>query len=202
MCRLKRSIYSLKQSPRCWNQTLDTPLKKMGFTQSTSDSCIYTSSKEGLLILAMYVDDIVIAGKSEEEIAEVKSALAKQFQVKDMGKLHYFLGVNVKQNSKTGETWIGQPVYTQIILQRFGMENAKHMSTPVDPSTKLLKATENCEMADPVLYQSAVGSLLYLSNWTRPDITYAVSSVSRFCTNPTKKHWTAVKRIMRYLKPQ
>ena len=55
-------------------------------------------------------------------------------------------------------------------------------------------------MVDPVLYQSAVGSLLYLSNWTRPDITYAVSNVSRFCTNPTQQHWTAVKRIMRYLK--
>ena len=80
------------------------------------------------------------------------------------------------------------------------MENAKPMTTPVDPRTKLLKATENCEVADPVLYQSEVRSLLYLSNWTRPDVTYAVSSVSRFCTNPTKKHWTAVKRIMRYLK--
>ena len=116
VCRLKRSIYGLKQSPRCWNQTLDTKLKKMGFTQSTSDPCIYTSSKEGLLILAVYVDDIVLAGKSEKKIAEVKSALAKLFQVKDMGEMHYFLGVSVKQNPKTGETWVGQPLYTQNIL--------------------------------------------------------------------------------------
>ena len=200
VCKLKRSIYGLKQSPRCWNQTLDTHLKKMGFVQSTSDPCIYTSSSEELLILGIYVDDIVIAGESEKKIAEVKSALAKRFQVKDMGELHYFLGVSVKQNPKTGETWIGQPMYTQTILQKFGMENAKTVSTPVDSSTKLLKATEKCEMTDPVLYQSAVGSLLYLSSWTRPDITYAVSNVSRFCKNPTKQHWTAVKRILRYLK--
>ena len=200
VCKLKRSIYGLKQSPRCWNQTLDTQLKKMGFIQSTSDPCIYTSSKEGLLILAVYVDDIVLAGKSEKQIKEVKTALAKLFQVKDMGEMNYFLGVSVKQNPKTGETWIGQPLYTQSILRKFGMENARSIRTPVDPSTKLLKATDGCEMADPVLYQSAVGSLLYLSNWTRPDITYAVSSVARFCTNPTKQHWIAVKRIMRYLK--
>ena len=200
VCRLKRSIYGLKQSPRCWNQTLDVQLKKMGFVQSTSDPCIYTSSKEDLLILAVYVDDIVLEGKSEKKIADVKSSLAKIFQVKDMGEMHYFLGVSVKQNPKTGETWIGQPLYTQTILQKFGMENAKPMHTPADPNNKLLKATEKCEMADPVLYQSAVGSLLYLSNWTRPDITYAVSNVSRFCTNPTKQHWPAVKRIMRYLK--
>ena len=135
VCRLKRSIYGLKQSPRCWNLTLDTQLKKMGFVQSTSDPCIYTSSKDRL-ILAVYVDDIVLAGKSEKQIA---SALAKLFPVKDMGEMHYFLGVSVKQNPKTGETWIGQPLYTQTILQKFGMENSKPIRTPVDPSTKLLQ---------------------------------------------------------------
>ena len=200
VCKLKRSIYGLKQSPRCWNQTLDTQLKELGFIQSPSDPCIYTSTKQGLMIIAIYVDDIVIAGKSEKQIASIKSAIAKQFQVKDMGEMHYFLGVSVKQNLKMKETWIGQPLYTKTILKKFGMENAKPIHTPADPSTKLLKATKDCEMADQVLYQSAVGSLLYLSSWTRPDITYAVGNVSKFCTNPTKQHWTAVKRIMRYLK--
>ena len=93
----------------------------MGFVQSTSDPCIYTSSKDRLV----YVDDIVLAGKSEKQIAKVKSALAKLFQVKAMGEMHYFLEVSVKQNPKTGETWIGQPLYTQTILQKFGMENSK-----------------------------------------------------------------------------
>ena len=80
------------------------------------------------------------------------------------------------------------------------MENSKVASTPVTPGTKLLKATENSELVDSTLYQSAVGSLLYLSSWTRPDIAYAVGSVARFCSNPSKEHWTAVKRIFRYLK--
>ena len=157
VCKLKRSIYGLKQSPRCWNQTLDTQLKELGFIQSPSDPCIYTSTKQGLMIIAIYVDDIVIAGKSEKQIASIKSAIAKQFQVKDMGEMHYFLGVSVKQNLKMKETWIGQPLYTKTILKKFGMENAKPIHTPADPSTKLLKATKDCEMADQVLYQSAVG---------------------------------------------
>jgi len=79
------------------------------------------------------------------------------------------------------------------------MEDAKPATTPVNTSVKLTKADEDCETFDQGLYQSAVGSLLYLSTWTRPDITYAVSNVAKFCANPTKEHWTAVKRILRYL---
>ena len=122
------------------------------------------------------------AGKSDKRTVEVKEDLAKQFQVKDMGELHYFLGVKITQNQKSGEVWIGQPAYTRSllrtrsILQRFDMEKAKTASTPVDTSIKLVKATEDSSSVDQQLYQSAVGSLLYLSTGTRPDITYAVSS--------------------------
>jgi len=106
------------------------------------------------------------------------------------------LGVNIVQDQRTGNVWIGQPTYAESILQRFGMENAKTVSTRVDPSTKLVKATEECEDVDQGLYQSAVGSLLYLSTRTRPDIAYAVSNVTCFTTKPSKQHWTAVKCIM------
>ncbi|KAL5481758.1 hypothetical protein EMCRGX_G021989 [Ephydatia muelleri] len=127
----------LKQSPRCWNQVLDAQLKKMDLQQSTSDPCIYTSnnsraqvihyltSKDGLFIIAIYVDDILLAAKSEKRIAQVKCDLAKHFQLKDMAEFHYFLGVNVKQNSETGKIWIEQPGYTEAMLKKFGMENYK-----------------------------------------------------------------------------
>ena len=114
-----------------------------------------------------------------------------------MGELHYFLGVSVKQRSN--EIWIGQLTYTQAIIKKFGMEHCKFANTPVTPGTKLLKATEQSEIVDATLYQFAVGSLLHLSGWTTPDIAFAVSHVARFCSSPTKEHWTAVKRI-RYLK--
>ena len=200
VCRLKKSIYRLKQSPRCWNQALDAQLKAMGFKQSFSDPCIYISTTDSLLILAVYVGDIVLAGKSEQTIANVKTKLGERFRVKDMGEFHYFLGVNVKQNLETGKIWIGQSFYAQTVLKKFGLENCKPAATPVATGTKLLKATEDSEFVDATLYQSAVGMLLYLSGWTRPDITFAVSNVARFCSKPTKEHWVAVKRILRYLK--
>ena len=107
--------------------------------------------------------------------------------------------MKIIQDQKAGKVWIGQPAYAESILQ-ISMENAKLVSTPVDTGTKLVKATEECDGVDQALYQSAVGSLLYLSIGTRPDITYAVNNVAKFCANPSKEHWTAVKRILRYLK--
>lgn len=95
VCKLKRSIYGLKQSPRCWNSVLDGKLKKMGFVQTASDPCLYVSPDE-MLIIAIYVDDILLAGESDERMDEVKQALSKQFTVKDMGELHYFLSLGVK----------------------------------------------------------------------------------------------------------
>ena len=131
---------------------------------------------------------------------KIKDSLAQQYKLKDLGDLSYFLGVKVVQDISKGQVWIGQPSYIENVLERFGMEDAKPVETPVDPSQKLCKATDNCTLCDQEQYQSAVGSLLYLSVKTRPDITFAVSNVSRYCAKPTIQHWKAVKRIMRYLK--
>ena len=126
--------------------------------------------------------------------------MAKCFKVKDIGELHYFLGIAIIQDYKNGKTWIGQSNYTTNVFTKFGMENSKQISTPVDVNDKLLAASEDSELVDQQLYQSAVGSLLYLSCWTRPDITFAVSNAARLCSKPTKQHWTAGKHIMRYLR--
>ena len=84
--------------------------------------------------------------------------------------------------------WIGQPSYTQAVLQRFGLDHCKPAAIPVAQGTKLLKATEDSELFDATLYKPAVGMLLYLSGWTRPDIIFAVSSVARFCSKSTKNN--------------
>ena len=117
-----------------------------------------------------------------------------------MGELHYFLGVKVVQDQKAGCVWIGQQSYTENMLRKFGMEDAKSIRAPEDTSTKLIKGGNEDTSVDQQLYQSAVGSLLYLSVATRPDITYAVSNVAKFCAKPTNQHWVAVKRIFRHLK--
>ena len=200
VCKLKKSIYGLKQSPRCWNSVLDDYLKKLRFVQAAGDPCLYMASEGEMLLIAIYVDDILLAGKSITRLNTVKQALSQKFQVKDMGELSYFLGVKVIQDHNAGSVWIGQQSYTQSILRKFGMEDAKTIQTPVDSSTKLVKGGDENTCVDQQLYQSAVGSLLYLSIATRPDITYAVSNVAKFCAKPMKQHWVAVKRIFRYLK--
>ena len=98
VCKLKRSIYGLKQSPRCWNTVLDDQLKNMGFVQSASDPCVYKDSGGEMFLVGVYVDDIILAGKSDKRIKEVKRALAAKFDIKDMGRLHYFLGMKILQD--------------------------------------------------------------------------------------------------------
>ena len=129
-------------------------------------------------MIAVYADDIVLAGSSDERISEVK----------------------IVQDKRSGDVWLGQQAYIDTVIESFGMENGKQVDTPVDIGTKLMHSTTDSDTVDQGLHQSAVGSLLYLSIGTRPDITFAVSNVAKFCARPNKPHWTAVKRILRYLK--
>ena len=200
VCRLNHSLYGLKQAPRCWNSVLDQKLKENGFVQTASNPCIYKAVSGDDFIIGIYVDDILLAGKSKERMIEVKSVLSNMFEVKDLGELNYFLGVKVVQNHKDGTIWIGQPTFTESLLNKFQMHQCKSLTTPTDTGTKLVNGTEDSEYVDKSEYQSLVGSLLYLSMRTRPDITYAVSVTARFCSNPTTQHMTAVKRILRYLR--
>ena len=198
VCKLQKSLYGLKQSPKCWNNQLDNYLKSLNFKQSDIDSCIYTCGNDNnLTIIAVYVDDILIAGHSVESINNIKIDLANRYKMKDLGKLSYFLGVNVSQDN---DIFINQASYTKLLLEKFDFINAKPVSTPGDVSNIHEPANENSELFDIVKYQSAIGSLLYLSTKTRPDITFAVCNLAKFCSQPTTKHWSAIKRIFRYLK--
>ena len=165
VCKLNKSLYGLKQSPRCWNYTLDGHFKSMGFKQAPSDPCIYVArGNNEPFIIGVYVDDIILAGKTIEKINEVKQCISERFEVKDMGELNYFLGVQVIQDD--GKVWIGQPTYTQKILDKFGMKDCKPVETPADCNSKLTKTDECVEPYNQLDYQSVVGSLLYLSSAT------------------------------------
>lgn len=107
-----------------------------------------------MFMIGVYVNDIILAGKSDKRMKEIKKDLAKKFNIKDMGKLHHFLGKKIIQYENTGEVWIGQPAYTESLLQKFGMDQAKPVGTPVD-GMKLVKAAEDDKQIDQQLYQSA-----------------------------------------------
>ena len=199
VCKLNKSIYGLKQSPKCWNINLDNFLKKQGFSQSNADSCIYNKfDNNEIFIVAVYVDDLLLVCKSIDKINELKSCLNSSYKMKDLGKLEYFLGVNVCQQNE--KIFIHQSTYVELLLDKYGLKDANSVSTPSDPSLTLEKATDKCKIFNTEIYQSAVGSLLYLCTKTRPDITFSVCNVAKFCSKPTFTHWSAVKRIFRYLK--
>ena len=106
VCKLKKSIYGLKQSPRCWNSALNDYLKQTGFVEAARDPCLYMASEGEMFLIAIYVDDILLAGKSMKRMNTVKQALSQKFLVKDMGEFNYFLGVKVVQDHSAGSVWI------------------------------------------------------------------------------------------------
>ena len=114
--KLKKSIYGLKQSPRCWNSTLHNHLKRMGFIQMTTDPCVYRSSGGELAYLGVYVNDIIVAAQTDKCLAQVKKDLTSQFEIKDLGRLYLFLGMKIVQDEASGSVWIGQPAYIEALL--------------------------------------------------------------------------------------
>jgi hypothetical protein len=202
VCRLKKSLYGLKQSPRCWNTTFATFMESVGSRQSTADPCVYIQLEENTVvcIVAVYVDDLIIMTMSEKVMIEIKKVLTRRFRMKDMGPLHYCLGITIEQDRENNCIWMHQEQYILQMIKKFRMAEAKPVSTPTDCNVKLRKDDGVSKEVDRTMYQSMVGSLLYAANATRPDIAHAVSVASKFCAQPTQVHLTAVKRIFRYLK--
>jgi histone deacetylase 1/2 len=197
VCKLNRSLYGLKQSPRCWNLVLDEFLKSLGFSPSSADQCVYTRDVNGVkTILAVYVDDIVILSDSEQSIQEIKKSLCAKFKMKDLEHVHFCLGINAEFNGT--QLKLHQTHYIRQILEKFGMSHCKTASTPMATDVQLVK-DDGSKQVNQQLYQSVIGSLLYVSTATRPDIAYSVGVLSKFNCSPTETHLTAAKRVLRYL---
>ena len=198
VCRLKKSLYGLKQAPRCWNRALREFMMQAGFVQSNADPCVFIRLDEHTTIVAVYVDDLILITDVIEVMLEIKGLLSERFRMKDMGQLHYCLGVNIVYGQNC--VWLHQKQYITLMLGKFGLTDVNTVSTPADCNVKLVKDDHVSKSTDQVEYQSMVGSLLYIAMGTRPDIAQAVGAVSKFCSNPTEAHKIAVKRIFRYLK--
>ena len=198
VCRLRRSLYGLKQSPRAWFGRFSSVVQEFGMLRSTADhSVFYHHNSSGQCIyLVVYVDDIVITGNDQDGIQKLKQHLFTHFQTKDLGKLKYFLGIEIAQSSSG--VVLSQRKYALDILEETGMLDCKPVDTPMDPNVKLVPG-QGESFGDPGRYRRLVGKLNYLTI-TRPDISFPVSVVSQFLQSPCDSHWDAVIRILRYIK--
>lgn len=197
VCKLQRALYGLKQSPRAWFGRFSLAMKKYDFRQSNSDHTLFLKHKLGkVTALIVYVDDIIITRGDEEEISRHQKQLATEFEMKDLGGLKYFLGIEVAR-SRQGN-FLSQRKYVLDLLTKMGMLECKPADTPIIQNHKLGGYPDQVP-TDKGRYQRLVGKLIYLSH-TRPDIAYDVSVVSQFMHNPSEDHMDAVTRILRYLK--
>jgi len=197
VCRLQRALYGLKQSPRAWFGRFSIAMRKYGFQQSNSDHTLFLKRRQGkITALIIYVDDMIITGDDSEEIYRLEKHLAMEFEMKNLGGLKYFLGIEVAR-SKQG-IFLSQRKYVLDLLAEVGMLDCKPANTPTIQNQKLGEYPDQTP-TDKERYQRLVGKLIYLSH-TRPDISYAVSMVSQFMHCPSKDHMDAVVRILRYLK--
>lgn len=199
VCKLQKAIYGLKQAGHEWNKKLDRALLEVGMIKSRSDPCIYYTKNKNI-ILAIYVDDFLIFYRSTNNLGILKQYLNRRFMMKDLGTAQRCLGMRITQHENG--IAIDQSMYIIDILKRFNMFDCNPVGTPTNTALHLSvkMVNENNEITGKVPYQEAVGSLLHLSQATRPDIAYAVHDVSRFNSKHANEHWQAVKRIFRYLK--
>ena len=195
VCKLRKAIYGLKQAPRAWYHELRQFLLQSGFQNSVADASLFIFNTQGVVIyLLVYVDDIIITGNTNHAVQNFVKQLSKRFSLKDLGDLHYFLGVEVQYHAHG--LFLNQRQYIVDLLRKTNMIDAKPANTPM--ATSPLTLLTGTILSDPAEYRTTVGSLQYLS-LTRPDIAYTVNKLSQFMHKPTTEHWTAVKRLLRYL---
>jgi hypothetical protein len=197
VCRLQRALYGLKQSPRAWFGRFSLAMKKYGFQQSNSDHTLFLKHNKGrVTALIIYVDDMIITGNDTEEISKIQRQLGTEFEMKNLGGLKYFLGIEVARSNEG--IFISQRKYVLDLLSEVGMLDCKPVDTPTIQNHKFGENNDSVP-TNKEQYQRLVGKLIYLSH-TRPDIAYAVNVVSQYMQNPSEAHMDAVIRIIRYLK--
>jgi len=204
VCRLVKSIYGLKQASRCWNTKFNEFILRFGLSRSSADTCVYFRHQrpgeddEEFTAFIMYVDDGLAVSSSKTVLDSMLEFLGKEFEIKSL-PADRFIGIDINRNRSKRSIHLAQSEYCRRTLARFNMNNCNPLAIPADPGCKLSpemspqNEEEKTEMSNTPFLQ-AIGSLMHLSNLTRPDISYAVGQVSRYSQNPGKQHWKALKR--------
>jgi hypothetical protein len=197
VCKLEKAIYGLKQAPRAWFHRLSSYLLDIGFTASLVDTSLFIFIAGNFKVfMLVYVDDIIITGTHPQLITHMIQLLQKEFPVKDLGSLNFFLGIQVTRSS--AGLHLCQSKYVNDLLNRTKMTEAKPAKSPC-PSGSQLSKLDGDSLLDPFEYRSVVGALQYCT-LTRPDIAFSVNQLCQHMHHPTASHWSAVKRVLRFLK--
>ncbi len=178
VCRLKKGLYGLKQSARVWNRRISAELKQAGLTMVPGDQSIWVDNRRNL-ILALYVDDIVLLAREAQEIRRIKAFLTDRFRMKDLGPIHTVLGMRVQRNRAQRTLRIDQTHYIQDILKEFQLEDCRVVPTPADGYEHLQpKSTQDALLTDTEVYPRALGKLNWLVRGTRLDLAFVVHKLS------------------------
>lgn len=198
MYKLKKALYGLKQAPRAWYSRIEAYFLKEGFAKCDYEHTLFVKRETNgkVLIVSLYVDDLIFTGNDDMMFENFKKSMKQEFDMTDLGKMSYFLGLEISQSSRG--IFINQRKYALDILQKFGMCDSNSVLNPIVPGSKLVKDDVGIKV-DKTYYKQIVGSLMYLTA-TRPDMIFVVSLISRFIENPTQLHLQAAKRVLRYLK--
>ncbi|KAK6151951.1 hypothetical protein DH2020_014586 [Rehmannia glutinosa] len=196
--KLKKALYGLKQAPRAWYDTLSQFLTDNGFTKGKVDRTLFRiQDGESILLVQIYVDDIIFGSTNKEMCDKFSNLMQGIFEMSMMGELTFFLGLQVKQLKD--RTFISQTKYTIDLMKKFGMEEKSSVKIPMNTSVKMDMDADG-KPVDQTRYRALIGSLLYLTETSRPDINFAVGICARFQSAPKESHMTTSKRILRYLK--
>ena len=195
--RLRRALYGLKQAPRAWFAKFNSTISQHDFSGSSFDTSLFLRrSGHGITILLLYFDDMIITGDDMQGIHDLKHFLGRQFEMKDLGPLNYFLGLEV--SSSADGYYLTQAKYTSDLISRVSIIDSKIVDTPIEYNCRL-NSHDGESLSDATLYTQLVGSLIYLTV-TRPDISYAVHVVSQCMAALRSPHYAVILRILRYLK--
>jgi hypothetical protein len=198
-CKLNKSLYGLKQAPRAWYSRLKAALEQYGFKVSNADAGLYIMEcKDDVAYLLVWVDDILVAAKHMSTINVIKEHLRSTFDIHDIGEPKMFLGMEIARNREDGTLKLSQSKAIAELLEKFSMTECNGRKVPLSTGS-MLKA--DGEPLDTVRYpyMTLVGSLMYFSVCSRPDISQAVGVLSRYMSAPTVEHWQAAKGVLRYL---
>ena len=198
VCKLNKSLYGLKQAARAWNIELGRVLSSAGCIQSDTDPCLYKIVKDSVIVgyVLVYVDDLLISGLDNNVIDDVVGIIQREFEVKALGDVKFFLGIEVSKNSDDVYC-VSQERYIEKIIDAAGLSDAKVSRIPLDPGYEKLECVDQIPDSE---YRALIGMLLYVSVNTRPDICASVSILSQKLSRPTKLDLNEVKRVIRYLK--